>query len=699
MTHRRHLLVLLVAVAALGLTACQGGDPCDPPTDGGPIFNVEQAQGVADCPPPCDGCGGGTGEPHLVTFDERRYDLQSAAELVAARDRDGTFEVQWRQEPYGNHPVASITAVAMRIGDVRLSVVGGDEVVRLDGEVLDLEPGEGRILPTGVVVHRRDEQVVVTHEASGSSVHVQMSTSMMGVLIDPPDEAEGRMEGLLGDADGDPSNDLVGPDGSVLDGDSWESVHPALAEAWRVDDDSTLFDYEDGAGPDTYWDPTFPPAPVDDLDDEALDAARALCAAAGVTDAGLLEECAFDLVVTGDASLVDVYVLQQKAMGIPLGDEVDTAPDEPTLDVVDDAVVWTAVLDDRSRPVWGDATDRVALVHVETGDDGVDTLIALDARSGEELWAVDGVEPSVPATIAGDLVVVATSADGPLAGPAGERGLAALDLATGASVDEVRFEPDDGEAPIDTGSTLHLVGGVVVHVGNGVARGLAPETLELRWTTELPGRTDLVPAVDGDRIWLGWRDGDGTEIAVLDPANGELTARDVLDGRPSAPTARAVADGALVVALRGEATAWVRLDVEGDDISTAWVHELDEDERGADRLAISGRSVVGYTDADVVSAVGLDDGRRLWDVTTTSFNNNDEQVAATDGGATIVGSFGGAYLEAFDADGGELWLLDPSDVARTGSPGSVAALGRAGDLVVATSPADGAVIVVAVALD
>src|SRR5690606_31234301 len=320
----------------------------------------------------------------------------------------------------------------------------------------------------------------------------------------------------------------------------------------------------------------------------------------GVTDPGLLDECAFDVVVTGDDTLVDVYVLQQKAMGIPLGDEVDTAPDEPALDVVDDAVVWTAVLDDRSRPVWGDATDRVALVHVETGDERIDTLIALDARSGEELWAVDGVEPRVPATIAGDLVVVATSADGPLAGPAGERGLAALDLTSGAPVDEARFEPDDGEAPIDTGSTLHLVGGVVVHVGNGVARGLDAETLELRWTTELPGRTDLVPAVDGDRIWLGWRDGDGTEIAVLDPANGELTARDVLDGRPSAPTARAVADGALVVALRGESTAWVRLDVEGDDISTAWVHELDGDERGADRLAISGRSVVGYTDGDVV---------------------------------------------------------------------------------------------------
>lgn len=215
----------------------------------------------------------------------------------------------------------------------------------------------------------------------------------------------------------------------------------------------------------------------------------------------------------------------------------------------------------------------------------------------------------------------------------------------------------------------------------------------------LPGILGSNLALDGDRIWLGWRDGDGTEIAVLDPANGELTARDVLDGRPSAPTARAVADGALVVALRGESTAWVRLDVEGDDISTAWVHELDGDERGADRLAISGRSVVGYTDGDVVSAVGLDDGRRLWDVTTTSFNNNDEQIAATDGGATIVGSFGGAYLEAFDADGGELWTLEPDEVARDGSPGSVATLGRAGGLVVATSPADGAVVVVAVAVD
>ena len=92
----------------------------------------------------------------------------------------------------------------------------------------------------------------------------------------------------------------------------------------------------------------------------------------------------------------------------------------------------------QSTAVTGRTRDAVvAGSAVVTVDASNSRFEARDARSGEELWAGDGVEPSVPATIAGDLVVVATSADGPLAGPAGERGLAALDLATGAPVDEV----------------------------------------------------------------------------------------------------------------------------------------------------------------------------------------------------------------------------------------------------------------------
>lgn len=702
----RRVVGALVVLAALGLTACQP-DSCELPEGGdGPLYAADVAQGaVPDCPPPppCDGCGGGTGEPHVVTFDQRRYDLQTAAEVVAARNPDGTFEVQWRQEPYGSAPVASITAVAMRVGGIRISVVGDGEVVRLDGEVAEIAVGDTLVLPTGVMVHRLDGQVVVVHEGSGAAVHVQLHPRVMGVLVDPPDADVGEMEGLLGDADGDPTNDLVDADGATIAEATWEAVHRELAEAWRVVDDTTLFDYDDGAGPDTYWDPTFPPARVtlDDFTPEQQAEAEVVCRAAGVTDPGLLAECTFDVLVTGDASIAETYARQQLAMGLALGDGLGGTEDEPSVDVDADAVQWATVLAGRNQPQWTVVTDDVVLVQMDVQGERTGTLVGLDRETGEQVWEVEGVDRNVEVVVAGDLVVTVAERNGPLAGPDGAAALVGIDLRTGEVLDDVRYDPAEGERAIETLSTLAATDGAIVYGSHGRIRGFDADDLSLAWEAELPdGFAFALVAGVGETaglVWTGWRDDAELVVVTLDAGSGEVVAEGRVAGRATFATSTVAIDGGLVLLTSdGEVDTWRRLDLQADRIEIGWSADLDEEERPTERLAANDDVVVGYTDGDVVSAFDLADGDRLWDATTTSFNNNHGEVAIDADGNVYVASFGGAFLEAIAADGSELWRLEPDALATSGSPGSAGALRADDRILVAMSQLAEGVLVVAV---
>src|SRR5262249_7813779 len=79
--------------------------------------------------------GDSNGDPHLLTFDGQRYDLQAVGEFVAARAAGTGFQVQVRQQPFpGSRLVAVNTAIAMD--------VAGDRVqVDLSGSTFTIEVG------------------------------------------------------------------------------------------------------------------------------------------------------------------------------------------------------------------------------------------------------------------------------------------------------------------------------------------------------------------------------------------------------------------------------------------------------------------------------------------------------------------------------------------------------------------------------
>lgn len=103
----------------------------------------------------------------------------------------------------------------------------------------------------------------------------------------------GRTTGLLGDADGDPSNDLRtrGGDAVARAGLRVRAVlYGRRGDSWRVRQAGSLFDHAPGQDTSTFTLRALPRLVVDESDLTAAERRRGVrvCTAAGVTDEAML---------------------------------------------------------------------------------------------------------------------------------------------------------------------------------------------------------------------------------------------------------------------------------------------------------------------------------------------------------------------------------------------------------------------------
>ncbi|MEZ4449568.1 MAG: VWD domain-containing protein [Nannocystaceae bacterium] len=274
---------------------------------------------VEGCGPPPEGPpdGGSSGDVHIVSFDGLLFDFQAGGEFVLTRSLDDAIEIQTRQEPNGEATsIAYNTAVATRVGGGRVGiyarlpdrvVVDGAPVVMAIGESVPVGVG-GSLLRSAFdeysVRYPTDEEMIVQFGANESDERRHLNLT---VRLSP--ERVGAVEGLLGDANGDTSDDLRIGGGAFLGFPvSFEALHShepdGFIETWRVDPADSLFDYAPGTGPGDFrgapydtmptWRPSY--GPHTDLAAEAC----------GECPAILWEACMLDVSHTGDASLASV---------------------------------------------------------------------------------------------------------------------------------------------------------------------------------------------------------------------------------------------------------------------------------------------------------------------------------------------------------------------------------------------------------
>ncbi|MEH1163769.1 VWD domain-containing protein [Micromonospora sp. CPCC 205539] len=298
-------------------------DPPPPPRPGGGCSISVVGKGYR--------CANSNGDPHLLTFDGLRYDFQAAGEFVLARSTKDDFEVQARQTMFPASSVVSVnSAVAVRVAGDRVGVYATPDgpVTRVNGAAPTSGPA-GVKLPHGGTVTTEYDGTVTVDWPDGARLHVRpIGVWGMSVSVSAPDGRAGALEGLLGDHDGNPGDDLIVRNGAKLaQPPTFEALYPGFADSWRVEAGRSLFDYEPGQDTGTFTDRRFPQRSltVGDLPNRAT--AELICRRAGVTDPQTLADCALDVGLTGQVAFAaDAARAQRDA---PAAGDVDLEVTRP----------------------------------------------------------------------------------------------------------------------------------------------------------------------------------------------------------------------------------------------------------------------------------------------------------------------------------------------------------------------------------
>jgi Bacterial Ig-like domain (group 3) len=309
------------------------------------------------------------GDPHITTADGGHYDFQSAGEFISLRDPDGT-EIQTRQAPVSTTFIGTDkydglttcvslnTAVAARVGKHRLSyepnVSGVPDPsglqLRIDGalttpgpQVTDLGDG-GRVFKSSTGELEVDfpdgKTLFVTPEwwSSQSKWYLNVDVNHLGLVSIGGASGRGlSLGGIAGPMAGGSwlpalaNGASLGPMPASLQ-DRYTTLYKTFADAWRVTNKDSLFDYAPGTSTETFtmreWPPQQPPCVVPNTKPvEPASEAFAEAACRRVLDEKRHSDCVFDVRVTGDPVFAKTYQVTQRVLADSTTISLTAAPE------------------------------------------------------------------------------------------------------------------------------------------------------------------------------------------------------------------------------------------------------------------------------------------------------------------------------------------------------------------------------------
>jgi hypothetical protein len=292
---------------------CRKPDPPAPPPGPG---GGGGGGGGGDAQPPQPHPDGGSHETdvHIRTLDGLRYDFQVIGEYTLVKSTVDDFAIQVRDVPVLKSRTVSVSqATAMKLAGHRVTATLEDShvVVRIDGTIAT----EARIPIAGGSIERTTTMFgdgIRVEWPDGTTARVdQAGAYMLNTLVKPSGARRGTLVGLLGNDNGAPADDLV-VNGVALPAPSADDIVHKLADAWRITQDTSLFDYAPGQSTASFTDPTFPDANVDPMHVPDRATAEQRCRQSGVTSPALLDNCIVDYGMTNDFLFTSVYSRQQQ---------------------------------------------------------------------------------------------------------------------------------------------------------------------------------------------------------------------------------------------------------------------------------------------------------------------------------------------------------------------------------------------------
>ncbi len=457
------------------------------------------------------------GDPHLRTFDGASFDFQVEGDFVLVESGDDLM-VQVRLEPImarkvsGARILTQARSVAVRIGGSTVEL--GVDGIWIDGVARDAGALSTWTAPDGAASLIDDVGAVQLTWPDGSRL---VLNGPIAVAMRLADVRAATARGLLGNDDGDATNDLVAADGT--DAAEGGLLHDdrlagAFADGNRVADGASLFHgpapVDAGSSEPSTAAADARPATLTDLADSVRAEATRSCAAGGVTDPALLLDCTLDVGASGDVRFITGALRTQQAQhALGLGGAAFSSSEVELLAAVTDgdtARVLAVLVGDKPDPDVRRVADGATplMIASQLGDsDMVGALL----EAGADPSARDGAGTPVLVFAAGrgdaDVVrlLMTAGADSSVPDPTGWTALHAaafnghdtvvtLLLGSGASV---AVEDDRGLSPLVAAAQVgHAsTAGLLLDAGAEVDQATRTGATALMWAAT-NGHADTV---------------------------------------------------------------------------------------------------------------------------------------------------------------------------------------------------------------
>ncbi|KAH9492107.1 hypothetical protein Btru_026966, partial [Bulinus truncatus] len=315
------------------------------------------------------------GDPHIMTLDQKLYTLNGWSEYIMISIPEKKFMFQARTDRLETSNGKIINATVF----VAFAVNEDDGTSKLQVE-LSLKKTTLNIMADNIdytkdfysltdfqrtlknfIILREDsgnKSKLVASFICGITLKIFIGVRSLEVTVQADSNLAGKTRGLMGNFDGNPDNDFILPNGTVLAAnqtDTERKLFYNFGKEWEVNESSSVFKYNEGETSATYKHSEFTPMFLEEVPNVYITAARSKC---GLEN----DACIYDYLATEDEEFVkntNSTDQESKATSQSLANNL------PVLSLIDS-------LNNQSH--WEVSADKVNFLRVKAMDPDLDNV-------------------------------------------------------------------------------------------------------------------------------------------------------------------------------------------------------------------------------------------------------------------------------------------------------------------------------------